>query len=499
MAGIEERPRDLVYELGLLEKMSNVRVNGTPLKNVPFGDGYSIWHRFVLFVFSSDIKRFSVARNFEAYLNGEGGRDASLSLKGFFVGMFGVLISCVAWAAVSVMKPRVILFGIDRVSDSEFKSDFRTRSLHAYLRKKHISYAECLHTVFNVSFLGNVFIRLRPVFYLEALDTWYAVLKRIGMAKKSVAPELSGLDAFTVEERKFASYVIKKYLGEVGLVEFRVDMLTAFIRASGARAVWMIDDARHYHDVALAAKIAGIPSYAFQHGHFTRYHVGWLKNGSVLSYVRPDFLVLWSEYWEKELMRLGSVFPDSALIVGGFPERASVLPLKKAGHPLILIPHETDSPKTEVAAFIKQILTDVPSARIVMKLRPDYPREGQMRAYPTENAGGRISAVTNLSELTESPSAVLGVYSSFLYDMVSVGVPVGLMETSMDYGKGLVENGLADSVSLDGISSWISASGAMSDSELEKRKKSLMSDVSFETTLDTVAASCGIAPVKTVG
>jgi len=495
----QQKPRDLPYELTLLERMGEVSVNGIALKNVPIFEKYSLWHRFVLFVFSSDIRRFSASRSFSEYLKGEGGQHAGVSLKGFLVGLIGVFVSLLAWLFAIIRRPQVLIFGIDRVSDNAHKADFRLHALYDFLQKNRIPYIECLHTVFNAAFLKNLFVRLRSALYLEAIDTWYAVLKRTGLAQKSKSVELSGFDAFSEEEKKFVSYAVKKYLGERGLIQFRVKALSAFLSSTRPHAVWMIDDARHYHDLALAAKLAGIPTYAFQHGHFTRYHVGWLTNGSTLHYIRPENLVVWSEYWKQELLRLGSVYPADALIVGGFPEASISLPSGVSKTLLILFVHETDSPKKEVAAYIARILEAMPEAKVVMKLRPDHPAQSQIEEYPGLAWGPRLISITNLAELKERPGIVLGVYSTFLYDMVRKGAPVSIIETSMDYGKGMVENGLADSLTLSGIPVRLRELLATDRGVLEARAKKLDSDVSLWGTLSDIAFRCGITKDNKVG
>jgi hypothetical protein len=209
--------------------------------------------------------------------------------------------------------------------------------------------------------------------------------------------------------------------------------------------------------------------------------------------------VTWSDYWKKELLRLGSVFPENALIVGGIPGRASVLPQKKAAGLLVLVPHETDSPKSEVSAFLERILEDILSARVVIKLRPDHPRAEQMSAYPSLVFGGRVSTITELSELTERPSVVLGVYSSFLYDMVRAEVPVLIMDTSMDYGRTMVENGLAEQVLLSDVVEAVKKAMELPMSVLEGRARMLGSEKNLEEELARIATVCGITSVKTVG
>lgn len=494
-----EQPRELRYELDLLHRMERVVADGTPLTEYPLFEKYSYWSRFVQFVFSADIKRFSAVRSFEGYLQGEGGRSMRMSFKGLMVSLMGIFATSVGWVVARLSKPEVIVFGIDRVSDLKHKADFRIRSLHSFLAGNKISYFECFHTVFNISFLKNIFVRGRFAFYLEALDARFALMRHFGFVSKRHDPVLSGLDIFTEEERKFVSYVVKKYLGERELIEYRVKELARFVRDSGAKAVWAIDDARYYHDIALAAKIVGVPSYAFQHGHFTQYHVGWLKEPrTALQYICPDYLVVWSEYWKKELMRLGGVFPNETLIVGGYPEKLIALPSSRGSAFLVLIPHETDSPKQEVALFMRKILDSVPGSEIVMKLRSDHSAASQMEEYGELAQEPRMRFITDLSELSSRPHVVVGVYSSFLYDMVRAKVPTAIMETSMDYGKGMIENGLAETLYKARPEAVVEIA-AQNKEVLGQRAQKLDSAFTLNDTFLDIADSCGIRLTKRVG
>lgn len=499
--GVEEHPRNLTYESDLLRRMGDVSVDGIPLYEYPLLGEYSYWNRFVQIVFSSDIRRFAGEKSFDAYSAGEGGRSAALSLKGFLVALFGVVISCVSILSGIMSRPKVFLFGIDRISDPEHKADFRIRELHSFLRKHTVSYFECFHTVFNKSFVANFFSRGRFGFYLESLDAVYALLRFLGIVPKRYDPIVAELDSFTPEERRFVSYVVKKIVGEKELVQFRIRMLTSLIKFLKVRAVFAIDDARFYHDISLAAKLAGIPSYAFQHGHFTEYHFGWLKESKTsLSYPRPDYIVVWSEYWKKELLRLGGVFPESSIVVGGYPQRFSALPESHVERLQVLIPHETDSPKEEVRNHVQKILDSAEDVDVIIKFRPDHTRSTQEAEYGALMQHPRVRGITSLSELHFRPSVAVGVYSSFLYDMVRAEVPVLIMETSMDYGRGMLVNVLASALPRGGGTRVLLQQASETPaSELLRRAEALNTSTVFADTLTRISFSCGIEEVKTVG
>lgn len=438
--------RDLEYELSLLTAIRSSTVDGVPLTHLTLDGTHNLWHRFEQYVFSSDIVRFSATRSFDQYLTTEGGQSTAVSLKGFAVGLVGVLVSGLAALSLLILRPKVIVFGIDRVSDADHTSDFRMRAIYSFLTSRRIRHTEVLHTVFNKVFLINLMKRLRLALYLEAADVLYAIGR---MVKRSRPKKITieNLGSLSEEESRFARYVVKKYLGQKDAVLFRISLLTFILRSSRTKAVFAIDDARHYHDICVAARRARVPVYAFQHGHYTRFHVGWLATeGALGEYMRPDFLVVWSEYWKQELQRLKSVFDDTKILIGS-PERKGVsIPQQQSVHRTILIPHETDSPKVEMVKIFQEILQD-PAVSIILKLRPDHTVESQLKEYPNlERVEKRITTITTVGELASRPTCVVGVYSTFLYDMVEANIPVGVLVDVSPYGHGMVTNGLANAV-----------------------------------------------------
>ncbi len=467
-------------------------MNGVPINDVLLMGKYALWNRFQQFLFSSDILRYHSLGGFDAYKEEEGGHNRKLSFKGFIVGMFGVGVSFYALVHAALARPRVILFGIDRVS-GPYQSDFRTAELHQYLREHHVPYAECLHTVFNQKFIKNFGVRGRSALYLESLDTLYSILRFLHLTRRPPELAIEGFNDMTDDESRFARYVINKYLGQQGAIEFRIRALRFFIRVSGARALWAIDDARHYHDIMAAAHDVGVPSYAFQHGHFTKYHVGWLVGErSQGEYMRPDYLVVWSAYWKKELARLHAVFPTEAIIVGAPERKMLTLPKKLFDRTTILIPHETDSSKKEVSRIIQALVGA--GINVIIKLRQDHPVKSQVEEYSavpvTDEA---VTFVTNLSELTARPHAVIGVYSTFLYEMVELRIPVGVCVDLSDYGSGMVENGLANPVRLVTLIADIDSLVATPQMERDRRFASLADGVT--PLRDTLGEICSTLPI----
>ena len=131
-----------------------------------------------------------------------------------------------------------------------------------------------------------------------------------------------------------------------------------------------------------------------------------------------------------------------------------------------------------------------------MKLRPDYPRDEQLQEY----AGTEMSAVVSLSELPARPSLAVGTYSTFLYDMVAASVPVAILDTSLDYGRGMVENGLAEPLRKDDLCAALARLASTPEAILTARREQLTAPhASLDATLAHIAKDCGIPRVREVG
>lgn len=478
--------RDMHYELSLLRKIGKVKVNGIPFESISFQDKYVYWHQFSQSVFSSEIVQFSQIRNFDTFST-HSKVTRSARIRGYFLSLLGVGVSVVAFLYVRIVKPRVVVFGIDRTSDRASHGDFRIASLYTFLRNEKISFIECFHTIFNFNFIQKLITRKRLGVYVGAIDSLYQLLFFVPKHNPFNNAELTGFDECSAEERKFAEFIVRKYLQLYGLKEFRVVILSRFLSYAKAEYVFAIDDARNFHDISLAANRAGIPCFAFQHGHFTPYHVGWLKNTAVggLMYPIPDYLVVWSEYWKKELIRLDSIFPEDAIIVGGKDTGETLtFPNKKSEDTtVVLIPHETDSPKVEVESYITQLL-HCKNVSVIMKLRADHSIESQLAHYPNLSWGTeRLSYITHISELNHRPHVSIGTYSTFLYETVSVGIPTALFKTSLDYGVGMVLNDLASEIVESEICRGVETLAQTPEDVLRDRAERITSPHSLQKTL----------------
>lgn len=437
------------YELDLFSRMEVAFVDGKPISELTIHDNSPLWHRFSQSIFDGDIKRFARTKSFSEY---------SKEFKSFKKNLFRALvvfkfigvITLLCTVNVFFKKPKVLIYSVDKNSDPKTKSDFRLHRVYKTLKNNKISYVECFHTLIEKRTISNYLSRKRLAIYMEAIDGfWYVGRFFLKYFKKKDIVEINGLEG-TEDEILFMKVTIKKYLAIKRLLKFRKDVLKKILKISGIKALVGIDDVRHYHELLEACRELNIPSIVVQHGHFTKYHVGWLKRNVYegKKYQKANKILVWSEYWSDELVRLNSVYENKDIVVSGYPNQTSSVNFvpKKDKKIVILIPHETEGPKEEIFKYIKE-LSKLEDTVLYFKIRPDVSEDVQLKTYP-EDIKKYANVVKDLHEVPK-PDFVSGVYSTFLYDMALLGIPVLIMNTSMDYGGGMIKNEMANQISID--------------------------------------------------
>jgi hypothetical protein len=365
-------------------------------------------------------------------------------------GLLAIAVSLCAWIAMIVRRPATLIFSIDKTS-SKGRRDFRMEGVYAFLDSRGERHAEVLHARLGRAFVGNLLKRRKAVVYQESLDFIYSVLSGWQRASCGRAASSADVSAFEPDERDFVRVLLAKCFWSKGAILFKRSAYRALLATTGVRRIFSIDDVRHYHALADAARKSRVPFHAFQHGHFTKYHAGWLDDVSGGGKILPETLFVWSPYWKNELKRLGSVFPQAMVRVGGNPKGDDAAPEAGPYRPPadgetinVLLPYETEAPFAEVAAILKN-LSASGRVRIHFKTRPDMSRERQLGDYGLDET--QVEIVPDHRAVMDGIHAVAGTYSTFLYDMIAWRKPVFIFDTSLDYGEGMIANGLADKLS----------------------------------------------------
>lgn len=461
---------DIPYAYDLFTRITaRVTVNGTPLPRLRICEAYNLWNMGAQTAFLEDCYGFSRTRKFEDVAALYGASMNRMALGNFVYGCLAFCSTLVALLAIRFGRPRALVFGVDKAS-APGGVDFRIARLYAELARNEMPYTEMLHALLGKDFLRNLWARKRAAIYLEAIDWLYRLVR----SHTKERYRIGGLESFDREEALFAEALVHKYVGQMPMRRFRVRFLTRLLRGSRVRTILSIDDTRYYHELMIAGKECGIPSYGFQHGHVTPYHVGWLALPDADgAYARPDFLVVWNEYWKREFETLESVWPPEALLVGGSPNAASSLPLTRQEHRApyrVLLPCETHAPAA-VAAALLRTLASCEDIHVILKVRPDIPVAAQLERLGTDTSS--FAVVTHLSELSEPIAAVLGTYSTFLYEAAAAGIPVGVVRSDLAFARRMLENGLAESVDTEDACGAVRALSALPEDEVERRRSML--------------------------
>ncbi len=472
------------YSLNFLKKLNAVSFNGKPVSCLKIFDKYNVWIFFQTRIFFGDLKflsdkldKFSVPRP-----------SARIIIQDFLLSCLGLTLSSAALAVAILSKKKVLVYSIDRANSTILSNDARLDPIYKYLKEHGIPYLEYFHTIFDRQFVMNLMTRRRVAVYLRSIDSLYRVGRTLGFIRPTYS-RIGKVDLsnFEPEERHYAKYLLSKYISTIDLVKFRVKVLQKILSWMDLKVLLTIDNTRDYFELILACQLNSIPVMAFQHGHFTKYHVGWLDDGSFEGeIVRPDKLYVWSEYWKRELLRLGTYFPKNAIEVGGLKVKTDSRPIKPLANVGVLIPYEVDSVKVEVKKYIDKLLS-CKGIKVFFKLRTDLNKDKQLAEYGLESGNHpNLELISDLNVYLSEINVVAGTYSTFLYDMIAYLKPVVILKTSSDFGEGLLKNHLATEVTINNLCRKVIEISKTPEDMLLNKKKILFGE-SEKLMYDTVS------------
>ena len=418
----KEKTTTFSYAKDFADRIAQTNVNGVPLGE------YRILGHFSFTPFQTTATIFSLI-----------GSSTSKQVRHSRITTLRLLATTIgAVLRDMVMRPRVLVYGIDKISCHN-DHDARMAGVHHYLAEQNVSKGELLHTLVHETFLHNLQTRRRGAMYTEVADILFSFVDRFHRPKQ-IDIDLS---LFTEDEQGEARRHIQARLVSMRRTTFHIRFWKLILGLTKPRVLFAIDDMRQSAVLTAAARMSGIPVYWFQHGHYTKYHAGLLGEKSDAT-PSPDGLVVWSEYWKAVLESLGTYLPSSRILIGS---TLTALPELQRPHTsvrtslVVLIPYETVANKEEVRTYIGTILAEE-GTQILFKIRNDIPAAPQLAEYGLSESP-RLQCITDISEHLSSIDVVAGTYSTLLYDLVGQGIPVALLETDSDFGMGMVEQGIA--------------------------------------------------------
>ena len=433
---------DYKYSLELFNRINKLIYSNEYFLEHFFYKDYNLWHSYQAQIFER-IKLFSNNISYN-----KTNTSILKIINSFCIGLFSSIISIIAFLIIILNRRKVLVYSIDRTS-SKYKCDFRIEEIYNTLINNKVGFLEIFHTLLDKNFILNFFARRRFAIYIESMDFIFSLLYKLNFIRIHNTTIINDLNFnnFKENEIKFIRNLFLEYLIKFELSKFRIKLLSLFLRFTNIKILLSIDDVRHYNDLILACKINNIETYAFQHGHYTKYHVGWLsctiKNYKIIT---PDKLIVWSDYWKNELIRLGTYFDKAQIIVGGYKDiiDVNIKNRRKTSQVNILIPYETEAPKDEILANIEEILK-YKNINIFFKLRPDIDKKIQLQEYKiNDDFHERLFIIEDIKIIINKIDIVAGTYSTFLYDMIKYDKKIVIFKTCLDYGDAMVTNGLAD-------------------------------------------------------
>lgn len=431
---------DFQYSLTFLQNLNRLTVEGKPVADKFCWKGYDLWQSYQQILFQ-EIKQFSISQS-EVRKQ----KKALVSIKTFLTVLIMSFLAVISASVMVIARRRVLIYEIDNTA-SRFRSDFRMADVHEALRNRGIKYFEIFHTVLGRKTLINFLTRRRPALYLEFPD-WLS-FRKVSNQEMSWVENLD-YDIFSSQkEKEFAKLLLRQTVRHFRKSCTRILFWSKALPLLGVKKIYLIDDGRFYTDLILAARFSGIKTYAIQHGHFTKYHVGWIQaKHSSGAAIAPNRFIVWSSYWKKELIHLGTFIPENSILVAGSRTPKKIFEKKKTERreeTVVLVPYEIDGPKKEIADYINEVLK-CKNVRVIFKTRPDRPPEQQLREYNLQENMPRFSVMSDTGKAMEEADIVAGSYSTFLYEALWYDKRVALFDTSIDFGEGMIKNGIADRI-----------------------------------------------------
>lgn len=252
--------------------------------------------------------------------------------------------------------------------------------------------------------------------------------------------DASGIDLGPSLAAEVATVASRWLPGMTASIE-RIERFLERIRPAGI----VLADEYHRQDWMTAARGAGIPVAAVQHGMIYPHHQGYIHAARPDSLRLPQRTFVFGR-WERDLLRSASVYDDDEVVVGGSPRLDLVVPdpadrerIRRElgiadGDRLVLVAgtwgglYRRFQYPIALAALVDRPL---PGVHIVVKLHPGEPDEGPYRriiegaAAARGFAPPRVTTVQtiDLYRLLSAADAHFGIHSTVLTEAVVTRTP----------------------------------------------------------------------------
>jgi hypothetical protein len=436
---------DYPYALNLLKRINTIKVEGREIQDYFIYNNYNFWQAY-----QSDIfiycKRYSAVSGATTRALS---RESKLSFKNTLV---PALVSMIAVLVAWVCKKRVLIYSTDKAPQGKYKCDFRLQELYQVLDEKRIRFVELFHAPSTSSLIRNLRTTLRSGLYTGGIDLYVWAIQLFGFSKPKtfLNKNFNAENIFTADEVIFVKALLEAMAYKFSYIDARVKWLRWALRMLSIKQVYLIDDMWHYFELLCATDFENIRTVGIQHGHFTKYHVGILPfvNDVKGKIIQPSLIFVWTDYWKNELKRLGSYYKEESIVVAGVKsgmQNSTNIKKLTGGKKGVLVPYEVEVPKESIRHYIDE-LKEHSDIELYFKARLDLELGEQLTQYGFSRDGKDVTLCSDISANSEKISVAFGTYTTLLYDMIGHHISVVLASNVLDYGNGMIANGLATSV-----------------------------------------------------
>ncbi len=425
----------------LAKRINTLRIDGKDIQEYFLYEEYNFWQAFQTDIFINARRYTADPKQTLAGLDRQSTFSVFLTLTAFLVSLCALLVSY-------VRNVRILIYTVDKFPHGQFRCDFRLRELYECLNEKRIPYTEVVSTPSGRVLMRHTQLRKRTSIYTAGGDLWSLLTPFFVKTIKKISRDMIDTSVFTEAEIVFVLALLRSLFFQFALVHNRVRFLRFVLRTLKVSRVYLIDDVWHYFELLVACEKESVSSVSIQHGHFTKYHVGMVPCAPVVlgTIIQPRRLFVWTSYWKKELVRLGSYMNGSNVVVAGIKTADPERTYAKQEYPIgVLVPYETDAPKSILVPYLKE-LKNAQGLVLYFKPRSDLQLESQLRQYGFSSDDQDVVVCTTLSECASQVHVAIGTYTSLLYDMIGHRISVILLTSVLDYGDGMITNGIARSV-----------------------------------------------------
>lgn len=432
-----DKNSDKEVALSRLTDLNTQKIAGVELWRYFIKDDVSFWSFFQTQLFNE----------FKGDITNKRAESNISVLEKIKVGLYFLFMATVSAAEVIrsfFYRSSVLIFGIDIYSQNT-GFDPRIEKLYEYCQKNNLNFISLLHSRIDNRIAKNFLNRKRPSIYLELFKHLYLILK----------PFLRKNFKININKELKDKNLIDKYIEKAECSAFLVNCLSLLFKFLKPKQIWCIDDSRNVHEIIIAARRNQISIYLFQHGRFHRYLPGFRYLNIPAEFcLLPNRFFAWSEFWKKELVSTSQLYSKNQNIISacgrssnfGITKKIELDSLvSKDGKIIILIPHEVDAEHSQVKKYIYKLLKD---KRIIVwyKIRADQSVKIQIEHALLDEFINKDNFIvkTSLSDDDlRKVNFVAGTYSTYLYEMLEIGLSVCIFRTSKTEAYDLVENNFA--------------------------------------------------------